>query len=178
MKWWVERLKFLERSGIDSFKFDAGEVSWLPQVAKLSGTLDVQPGIYTYDYVKALSKNFDDNIEVRVGWRSQDLPIFVRMIDKDTKWTWNNGLPTLITTLLQMNLNGYVHVLPDMIGGNGYASFWGTEYPSKELFIRWLQANVFMPSLQYSFVPWDYDNEVSSLGSILSERQMLNDLSN
>lgn len=165
VSWWVARLKLLQEKGIDSFKFDAGEVSWLPQVADLNVPLDLQPGLYTHDYVTALAANFDDNIEVRVGWRTQELPIFVRMIDKDTKWTWNNGLPTLITTLLQMNLNGYVHVLPDMIGGNGYldGSLNGTEYPSKELFIRWLQANVFMPSLQYSFVPWDFDNEVSSL---------------
>ncbi|XP_011139397.1 myogenesis-regulating glycosidase isoform X2 [Harpegnathos saltator] len=165
VSWWVARLKLLQESGIDSFKFDAGEGSWLPQVASLNGSLDLQPGIYTRDYAKALSANFDDNIEVRVGWRTQELPIFVRMIDKDTKWTWNNGLPTLITTLLQMNLNGYVHVLPDMIGGNGYldGSLNGTEYPSKELFIRWLQANVFMPSLQYSFVPWDFDNETITI---------------
>ncbi|XP_011646420.1 myogenesis-regulating glycosidase [Pogonomyrmex barbatus] len=159
--WWVERLEKLLSLGIDSFKFDAGEVSWLPQVPKLNGSLDVQPGIYTKQYVNTLATNFNDSIEVRVGWRSQELPIFVRMIDKDSRWTWNNGLPTLITTLLQMNLNGYVYVLPDMIGGNGYldGSLNGTEFPSKELFIRWLQANVFMPSLQYSFVPWDYDNE-------------------
>jgi hypothetical protein len=77
------------------------------------------------------------------------------MTDKDTYWTFENGLPTLVTTLLQMNMNGYPLVLPDMIGGNGY-----NEPPSKELFIRWLQANVFMPSMQFSYVPWDFDNEV------------------
>lgn len=71
-----------------------------------------------------------------------------------SEWTWNNGLPTLVTTLLQLNLVGYPLVLPDMIGGNGYNGA-----PNKEMFIRWLQANVFMPSLQYSFVPWDYDDE-------------------
>ncbi|KAG7198471.1 hypothetical protein KM043_005853 [Ampulex compressa] len=134
VEWWIARLKKIEQYGIDSFKFDAGEVSWLPQVASLTGPLDLQPGIYT-------------------------------MIDKDTRWTWNNGLPTLITTLLQMNLNGYVHVLPDMIGGNGYLNNMlnGTVYPPKELFIRWLQTNVFMPSLQYSFVPWDFDNETIAI---------------
>ncbi|KAL2735533.1 myogenesis-regulating glycosidase isoform X1 [Vespula squamosa] len=165
VEWWVARLKLLEEYDIDSFKFDAGEGSWLPQIPSLNSSLDVQPGIFTKDYVTALAKNFDDNIEVRVGWRSQDLPIFVRMIDKDSTWTWNNGLPTLITTLLQMNLNGYVFVLPDMIGGNGYlnGALNGTVYPPKELFIRWLQANVFMPSLQYSFVPWDYDNETVAI---------------
>lgn len=171
--WWVERLNRLKTLGIDSFKFDAGEVSWLPQVANLNSNLfELQPGIFTNKYVNELAKHFDDSIEVRVGWRSQDLPVFVRMIDKDTKWTWNNGLPTLITTLLQMNLNGYVHVLPDMIGGNGYldGSLNGTELPSKEMFVRWLQANVFMPSLQYSFVPWDFnDDSVSNLKNLIQD---------
>ncbi|XP_050451127.1 myogenesis-regulating glycosidase isoform X4 [Cataglyphis hispanica] len=165
VSWWVARLKQLQNLGIDSFKFDAGEVSWLPQIAILNSSLDMQPGIFTKEYVQALTTNFNDYIEVRAGWRSQELPIFFRMIDKDSRWTRNNGLPTLITTLLQMNLNGYVYVLPDMIGGNGYldGSVNSTVYPSKELFIRWLQANVFMPSLQYSFVPWDFDNETIAI---------------
>ena len=38
---------------------------------------------------------------------------------------------------------GYSFVLPDMIGGNGYKGD-----PSRELYIRWLQVNVFMPSMQ------------------------------
>ncbi|KAF7989492.1 hypothetical protein HCN44_008166 [Aphidius gifuensis] len=161
VEWWVDRLKVLESLGIDSFKFDAGEISFLPQTPVVSGLQSLQPGIFTTSYVNALANNFNDIIEVRVGWASQYLPIFVRMIDKDTRYNWNNGLPTLITTLLQMNIAGYVNVLPDMIGGNGYldGSLEKTYLPDKDLFIRWLQANVFMPALQYSFVPWDYDNE-------------------
>lgn len=92
--------------------------------------------------------------------RTQDLPVFVRIVDKDTYWGFNNGLITVIPNILAMNLNGYPFVLPDMIGGNGY-----NESPSKELFIRWLQVNVFMPTMQFSFVPWDYDVEVSYIGS-------------
>lgn len=166
--WWVNRLNKIKEMGIDSFKFDAGETSWLPLTAKLTGPQELQPGIYTTSYTTALADNFDDRIEVRVGWRTQTLPIFVRMIDKDTRYTWNNGLPTLITTLLQMNMNGYVFVLPDMIGGNGYVddAFNSSANPSKDMFIRWLQANVFMPSLQFSFVPWQYDQEVCYFSAI------------
>ena len=54
-------------------------------------------------------------------------------------------------------------MLPDMIGGNGYSTDNPndeSEPPSKELYIRWLQANVFMPGMQFSFVPWQYDAEV------------------
>lgn len=93
--------------------------------------------------------------------RTQDLPIFVRMVDRDSIWGLNNGLPTIVTTTIQMNLNGYTLVLPDMIGGNGYnLNHPQADLPTKELFIRWVQANTFLPVMQYSFAPWNFDNEV------------------
>ncbi|KAF2905132.1 hypothetical protein ILUMI_01040 [Ignelater luminosus] len=152
--WFTERLRSIqEKHGIDSFKFDAGETSWAPQVPVLNGDVDGLPNTLGADYARTCAA-FGDLVEVRTGWRTQDLPVFVRMIDKDSTWGLLNGLYTLITTLLQMNLNGYTLVLPNMVGGNGY---YGT--PSAELFVRWLQANTFMPSIQFSYVPWDYDNE-------------------
>ena len=50
---------------------------------------------------------------------------------------------------------GYPFVLPDMIGGNAYIL-----RPNKELFVRWAQASALMPSLQFSILPWNYDDEV------------------
>lgn len=41
-----------------------------------------------------------------------------------------------------------------MIGGNQYG-----ELITKELFIRWLQATVFMPALQFSVTPWDFKDK-------------------
>ncbi|XP_047995775.1 myogenesis-regulating glycosidase-like isoform X2 [Leguminivora glycinivorella] len=152
--WFSGRLQDLIKTyDIDTLKFDSGESNCSPQIPVQNGDIDLHPGHIVQAYVREVAK-FGPAIEVRVGTRTQELPIFVRMNDKDTVWDFNNGLATLVTTLLTMNLNGYTLVLPDMIGGNGY-----NEKPSKELFIRWLQANVFMPSLQYSFVPWDHDDE-------------------
>lgn len=64
---------------------------------------------------------------------------------------------------------GYPLVLPDMIGGNGY-----DQTPTKELFICWMQANVFIPSLQYSYVPWDFDDEVSFPHFLLLVQYLIN----
>ena len=61
---------------------------------------------------------------------------------------------------------GYPFVLPDMIGGNGYSTddpLDDSNPPSKELYLRWLEANVFMPGMQFSFVPWQYDEEVYTI---------------
>lgn len=52
-------------------------------------------------------------------------------------------------------LNSIVFVLPDMIGGNKY----GADIITKELFIRWLQANTFMPSMQFSYAPWHFHED-------------------
>lgn len=120
----------------------------------LLGNVTSHPNTITTDFVRTVA-TFGSLSEVRTGWLTQDLPVFVRMLDKDSRWTWNNGLPTLVTTLLQLNMVGYPLVLPDMIGGNGYDN----SPPDKEMFIRWLQATVFMPTLQFSFVPWQFDDE-------------------
>lgn len=42
-----------------------------------------------------------------------------------------------------------------MIGGNGYQV-----QPTADLIVRWTQANTFMPTMQFSFLPWDYINDV------------------
>jgi len=159
----------METNGIDGFKFDAGESSWMPQLPKLdtipSAKDEDYPNLATRRYVETCA-NFTGLTEVRSAYRSQALPVFVRMIDKDSRWGVNNGLKSLVTTLLQMNMVGYPLVLPDMVGGNEYNG----EVANKELFIRWLQANTFMPSIQFSLVPWDYDkNETVEISRNLAK---------
>ncbi|XP_058824118.1 myogenesis-regulating glycosidase-like [Topomyia yanbarensis] len=164
-EWFTQRLQaILDESGIDSFKFDAGETSWTPPDPVLNGPRSQHPNIIVDSYVRTVAQ-FGDLVEVRSAQRTQDAPIFVRMIDKDSEWYWNNGLPTLVTTLLQMNMAGYPLVLPDMVGGNGY----NDHPPNKEMFIRWLQANVFMPSIQFSYVPWDYDTETIQISKQMTD---------
>lgn len=177
--WFYDRLVTLQaNTGIDSFKFDAGESSWTPTDSLYTGyTTEQHPMIITSEYIKTVSK-FGPIVEVRSGIKNQDKAIYMRMIDKDSEWSWNNGLATLVTTLLQLNMNGYPFVLPDMIGGNGY----NNHPPNEEMLIRWLQATVFMPSLQFSYLPWDYGNATvtelcktftnlhTSYGSLIEER--------
>ena len=139
--------------GIDIFKFDGGETTWYPEDPVLAGDPNLSPSQITRAFVE-LASGFGNLLEIRTGWGTQYLHVWVRMLDFDSRWGANNGLKSLIPTLIQFNLNGYVFVLPDMIGGNQYS-----EDMSKELFIRWLQASVFMPALQFSVTPWDFDSE-------------------
>ena len=55
--------------------------------------------------------------------------------------------------------------MPDIIGGNAYSE--GTivygDLPEKELFIRWLELTAFLPSMQFSIAPWQYDDETTDI---------------
>lgn len=106
-------------------------------------------------YFKTI-KSFGNDIEYRTSRRSQELGCLVRMYGRESRWDFQLGLPSLVTSLIQLNMIRYPFVLPDMIGGNGYFDL----PPSKEMYIRWMQAAVFMPVVQFSYPPWDFDAQV------------------
>lgn len=99
-----------------------------------------------------MASAYGNNIEVRTGFTNQNGSYYVRLIDKDSVFGIRNGMSSVITSMLALNMAGYPFVLPDYVGGNGY----GTQ-PTKELMIRWLQVNTFMPTIQLSYPPWQFD---------------------
>ncbi|XP_064111989.1 myogenesis-regulating glycosidase-like isoform X2 [Macrobrachium nipponense] len=157
VRWWTHRLKVLQKStGIDSFKFDAGETSWMPKSYVLKNTdRRAWPNVFSKQFVEAVVK-FGGMIETRVGGSTQRHLAFVRMLDKDSTWGEDNGLRTLVPSLLHFGILGYPYVLPDMVGGNSY-----DQEPSEELFLRWAQANTFMPAIQFSILPWRYGDKMT-----------------
>ncbi|CAB3359290.1 Hypothetical predicted protein [Cloeon dipterum] len=153
--WWANRLITLKNEvGLDGYKFDAGEsVGFLPQLPVLQNSESQSDFSRAYsEFINEILPNIGSAVELRSIYKNQKAPLFLRMIDKDTRWGLNNGLRSVVTTLLQMSTVGYPFVLADMIGGNGY----GNDELTPELFIRWLQASTFMPSLQFSYVPWQF----------------------
>lgn len=157
--WFVDRLKHLQKeTKIDSFKFDAGEVGWYGKDFNFTDSFcGENPNLVTLRYVAACSK-LGNSIEVRSAYRTQDEPIFVRMLDKNSHWGIDNGLKSLITTALTMSVGGYSFILPDMIGGNAY-----DHHPTEELYIRWVQANALLPAMQFSIPPWAYSQATVNL---------------
>lgn len=114
--WYQTNLRTLLReTGIDSFKFDAGEVySFMPRHFNTHKALR-NPGDFTTRYA-AIVAALGGMVEMRSAYNSQEHPIFVRMMDKDSVWGYNNGLKTMIPTALVMGILGYPFNLPDMIG--------------------------------------------------------------
>lgn len=119
--WFVERVTALRTQfGIESFKFDAGENSWYRDDRQLdAGDLVGSSNDMTTAYVKTCAR-LGKMIETRVAFANQGLPIFIRMLDKNSNWGYDKGIRSLIPSALTMSLAGYAFVMPDMIGGNAY----------------------------------------------------------
>ena len=154
VEWFVGRLKGLQAAtGIDGFKFDAGEPCFLPRNPQTLIPLST-PADYTQLYVKNIAGRFAAGVsEVRTGHLTQDVAVLCRMGDRFSTWDAGNGLRSLIPTLLTSGVLGYPFCLPDLVGGNRYFG----AAPDSELLVRWTQASVLMPTLQFSIPPWDLD---------------------
>jgi len=156
LDWFFERLTSLQReSGLDGFKFDAGEACFLP--ADAVTYQKINPNEYTQIYVDAVAKHHRLT-EVRSGWKNQRTPIFFRQWDKTTSWGLDNGLHSVLTGILALGLAGYPFILPDMIGGNEY-----DEKADAEMMIRWTQLNALLPAMQFSLPPWEYGEQSAEL---------------
>ena len=146
-------LEFKDAYNLTSFKFDGGEYTYLPRCVHIEDLS--HPGDFTKSYVRFVSDQpYSDHAEVRVGFYTQEQPILVRILDRTSTWSMENGLKSVLTAILSVGLGGYRFVIPDMIGGNAYF----TSKPPVELFIRWVQLNTFLPVMQFSIAPWRYDN--------------------
>ncbi|CAG2115530.1 unnamed protein product [Medioppia subpectinata] len=126
-QWFISRLQHIKNTtGIDSFKFDAGELGWISADFKFNDpVINETPVTLTQLYAETASQ----------------LGVVYPMASSEH----------FDPTALMMSIGGYSFVLPDMIGGNAYGNF-----PSKELYIRWLQVNTLMPTIQFSITPWDF----------------------
>ncbi|KAG9261847.1 putative family 31 glucosidase [Astyanax mexicanus] len=160
-EWYTSHLHTLKNKyGIASFKFDAGETSYLPQQFSTFSSLQ-DPSTFTRRYTE-IAIPYNDRAELRSGYQSQNISCFFRIIDRDSLWGYDLGLKSIIPTVLTISILGYQFILPDMIGGNAYPN--RTEgqkgLPDRELYIRWLELSAFMPAMQFSIPPWAYDDEV------------------
>lgn len=156
LDWFFERLRNLQvQTGLDGFKFDAGEACFLP--ADAVTYREIHPNEYTQIYVDAIARHYRLT-EVRSGWMNQRAPIFFRQWDKTTSWGLDNGLHSVLTGILALGLAGYPFILPDMVGGNEY-----DEKASAEMMIRWTQLNALLPAMQFSLPPWEYGEECAVL---------------
>lgn len=157
VEWFRERLERLrDETGLDGYKFDAGEAAFYPTDA--CSVESISPNEYTHRYIDFIARHFRLT-EARSGWMNQTAPIFFRQWDKWTTWGKDNGLQSVLTGILALSLTGYPFILPDMVGGNEYDD----DHADAELMIRWTQLTALLPAMQFSLAPWDRGEKCTSI---------------
>lgn len=151
LNWFQERLLQLQKTyGIDSLEFDSGDYDSL----RMNTSIPNPVATIIRENSKLLAGLHSD-IVINVARGTQKYGFFLSM--PLTSSSPRVSIKAVIPRLLQMNILGYSFILPNIIGYN-----LGTQHG--EIFIRWVQLSVFMPTMQFSMhrPPWSYDKEVPS----------------
>ncbi len=150
-EWLKGKLEFVMREySVDGFKFDAGD----PYMYSCEDRTFVRqlPQAHTADYSR-FAAQYAFN-ELRAVWNMGGEPLVCRLHDKFHSWD-ENGLNCIIPNTIVQGLLGYYYGCPDMVGGGSYGSFIKDGFQlDEELYIRWLQASILCPMLQFSIAPW------------------------
>lgn len=151
VEWFKGKLNgVMEKYNVDGFKFDAGDAyfyrdsdnTYVKQTANDN----------TRDYGR-LATDYKFN-EYRAVWNMGGEPIVCRLQDKAHSWD-ENGIKRILPNMLMQGLMGYFFCCPDMIGGGAGGSFLRKGFSlDEELYIRWLEASVLCPMMQFSIAPW------------------------
>jgi hypothetical protein len=142
---------FVKANNLFALHFDGGEYTYLP---KCVYTLNLtHPADYVRAYVQMVGNlNFSASSSVRVGYFTQDQPVFVRLLDRDFVWDDRNGLQSVLNAVISVGLGGYPFIIPNKIGGNVTST---SNAIDMELYIRWVQLCAFMPVMEFSYFPSD-----------------------
>lgn len=166
--WWEgfsAMLDFRNQSAVDWFN---AEVERLENKYGIAGLkLDGGDPIYTGEDVKdatLISQLYIDKVknplkEARSCYKLAGKPIIQRLNDKIHIWEsedYRLGLSSLIPGILTQGLIGYYYSCPDMVGGGSSADFVDKSGLDGELIIRWCQASILMPMVQFSYDVWNH----------------------
>jgi len=155
-----------EKYGIDGFKFDCGDECYLEKPYKKANYL-------TTLWVDVLDDKEDNYIlETRACYKYGGQHCVQRLADKAHIWGLEfvrdsgyqlggflrYGLSTVVPNILTQGISGYLYGCADMVGGGNVVDYGDGCKFDDELFIRFCQATVFMPMIQFSYRYWNSKN--------------------
>lgn len=161
--------QFATQNNLNVLKFDGGQVTVLPECVSIEGLS--QPGNFTKSFVQFVAERRPDEnfAEVRVGYFTQDLPVIIQLLDRKSSWSQENGLKSVLNSVLSLGIGGYSFVVPGTVGGSNMPSS-----SDDELYMRWMQLNTFLPFIQFSSPPSVWSEQVRVLAkNLMSLRQSL-----
>ena len=150
-EWHSEQLRdFMSTNGLVSLQFDGGSETHLPRCVYSENV--TSPIQYTRQYVEFVtSQQYTSTAVVSVGYFSQGSPLLFRLLNRNTSsWGLNNGLHSVLISTLSLGIAGYPFVFSDTSAGG----------MDVELYVRWMQLTAFLPVLQVSYPPWNFNQTV------------------
>ncbi|XP_060663430.1 myogenesis-regulating glycosidase isoform X1 [Drosophila nasuta] len=164
--WLLEKLQRLkDEYGVKSFYLDLGTGYNLPHYYQCRQPLD-NPD----QYARKLTQSLESAGLMAVSTASvvPKPPTFVSTPPANSTW---EGLRETLAAVLNYGVIGYPFVLPGAIGGDyllqrpltkmvSFYSLAQPPLPDMELFIRWLQLATFLPVMQFSHLPDEYQSKL------------------
>ncbi|XP_076305243.1 myogenesis-regulating glycosidase-like [Tachypleus tridentatus] len=163
IEWFVSRLKQVRiRYNFDGFVFAGGYSSFLPRSYNYEDKF-INPDCSLTYFLKASQENrlFAG---AGIGFQTQNINEFVQIAPRTSTWDSSKGIASIVPTVLTLQLLGYPIINPGSVGGDILTNMNDTK-PERQLYIRWLQLAAFMPVLQFSFLPGDYNKEVIEIAN-------------
>ncbi len=169
VKWFNEQTARLEKEyGVVGYKLDGGD-------AMYTGMTDPDSSKLSMLYISCIENSMK---EARACYKLAGQPIIQRLNDK--KHSWKNdgillGLEGLLPGIMTQGLIGYYYGCPDMVGGGMSGDFRDKSNLDSELIIRWCQASILMPMVQFSYDVWNRpkDNIASYCKKAMDLRERL-----
>jgi len=149
-------LRLRHQIGADGFKVDGGDFKYQPPPDIADWHAPPGPSGYSDALLAVVEEVVPGRCETRTAWRSQTRHVLWREGGKDSHWGQDNGLQAMVTLALNLSLMGYDIVMPDMVPGRVQTLVSDMPLPTDELLVRWAEASVFMPLVQFSYGPWNY----------------------
>ena len=169
--WWRDRLRDLQdRTGVDGFKFDGGDLRDYREGDARRGRSARVDQTQAYGRFGA---EFAFN-EFRAAWNAGGLPLAQRLHDKPPTWG-PDGLGSLVPEGIAQSLTGHAFICADMVGGGDLASFRPGAEVDSEQFVRYAQCAMLFPMVQFSIDPARVlpDHALDAVRSVLALRQEL-----
>lgn len=171
VEWINARTKYLEEKyGVAGFKLDGGDPIY-------TGLDYADATKQSTLYIDSIQNSFK---EARSCYKLAGKPIIQRLNDKAHMWESKLdedllGLSSLLPGIMTQGLVGYYYGCPDMVGGGMSADFIDKSNLDAELIIRWCQASILMPMVQFSYDVWNHkENHIAEYcGKALALREKL-----
>ena len=164
--WFSSKLRNLITSyKIHALRFGYGNSFWLPSNAEFYAKTMLPNEVMTI-YSKFIN-SFTHVVLERTS-QTQNIPSLISIPSEIVRTEEHTCLRNVVPLVLTLGMLGYPFLISDGFKYDHTLDPDVAEFPSKELFIRWMQLSTFFPAMRYTVKPWYYDDEVIQISQNLT----------